>query len=261
MRTVLSFQWGAPEHPQEDAFARDDEHRIFLVADGVTRTPSDTPYPNPSPAKSASDRLLEVTHRALLLLPRTSTAFREACRTGNTAVRQLNQELGFWGHTNYFENDLAGAVFSGVVLKETDFVWGFMTDCGVAHLSADGTILWMTEDRLTPVRKYFPATSNMRERYIRVRQEFRNRPENGMDRTFGAFTGEDTALPYLEVGQRSFTPGDVLLVFSDGMIHFVKSAEFRALLCAGSHDEIERFVSLPEHCDHKDDKTIIVIRT
>lgn len=260
MRTVLSFQWGAPEHPQEDALLRDDAHNIFLVADGVTRTPATAEYPNPSPAKLASERLLPATHRALLVLPRVPEGFREACQAGNAAVRELNQELGLWNHSDYWGDDLAGAVFSGLLLNNTSFVWGFMTDCGVAHLSSRGEMLWTTEDRLTPVRQYFPKMSTTKERFVRVRQDFRNKPEAGLDRTFGTFTGEEAALAYLEVGERPFSAGETLLVFTDGMIPLIKNSEFCSLLCKGTAADIEQFVSSPEHCKHPDDKTILVVR-
>lgn len=259
MRTVLLFQWGTADRPQEDSFLRDDEHGIFLVADGVTRTAPDTGYPNPSPAKLASDCLLQTTHRSLLSFPRDLESLGSACRAGNDTVRQLNHELGLWDNHDYWERDLAGAVFSGLLVGDTSFVWGFMTDCGVAHLTPEGEILWATEDRLTPVRKYFPSLPQAKERQIAIRRDFRNSPAGDLQRTYGVFTGEEGALRYLEVGRRSYTEGDVLLVFTDGITHLVKDSAFRSLLCKGSSADIEHFVSLPEHCQHPDDKTILVV--
>lgn len=261
MRDVASFQWSGREKPQEDALRSDEERGIFLVADGVTRTPGPSGYPNPSPAKLAADRFLEISLDVLRRGTRTAEVLREACRAGNQGVRALNEELGLSGHCDYWERDLASAVFSGLTLAEGEFVWGFLTDCGVAQLSANGEILWMTEDRLAPVRQYFPPPPQTKERQISIRRDLRNRPSSGMDRTYGAFTGEEEALSYLEVGTRSFNAGDTLLVFTDGALPLVKNGEFRSLLCAGTTADVERFALDPAHRKHDDDKTLVAVRT
>lgn len=261
MRLVLPFQWGAAGKPQEDVLNFDEKLGIFLVADGITRTPGSSGYPDPSPAKLAADRFLETAMDVLRRGPSTEEGMREACRAGNQSVRDLNVELGLWDHCDYWENDFAGAVFAGLLLKDTNFVWGFMTDCGIVHLSSDGKILWMTEDRLAPVRQYFPPPPQTKERQISIRRDLRNRPSSGMDRTYGAFTGEEEALSYLEVGTRSFNAGDTLLVFTDGALPLVKNGEFRLLLCAGTTADIERFALDSAHRQHDGEKTLVAVRT
>lgn len=260
MRTVLSFQWGSTDRPQEDALLADEPNGIFLVADGVTRTPNAAGYPDPSPAPLAAERLLQATHKALRSAPRTPEGLREACRAGNDAVRRLNEELGLWNRCDYWENDLAGAVFAGLVLAEKQFIWGVLADCGVAQLSPNGELLWITEDRVASVQPYFPKLPE-KERFIAVRQHFRNKPASGLDRTYGVFTGEEEALSYLDVGTRPFAAGDTLLVFTDGARHLVEDPEFRPLLRDGTAHDIDHFVAQPEHCGHNHDRTLIVIRT
>lgn len=259
--SVLSFQWSAPEKPQEDALWRDEKRGVFLVADGITRTPPTVGYPNPSPAKLAADCLVEEIQHSLLTAPRTPAGLRAACRAGNQRVAKLNQQLGLADRCDWWENDLAGAVFAGLLLDATEFVWGFLTDCGVAHLSPAGELLWITPDQLTPVHQYFPPPPQTRDKQVAIRRDYRNKPDKGLDRTYGAFTGEETAIVYLQTNSRTYEAGDVLTVFTDGAHHLVTDAPFQALLARGTSKDIERYTADPAHCTHQDDKTLIVIRT
>lgn len=261
MFNVVKIQLEPATHPQEDSLLADENKGIFLVADGVTRTAGGAGYPRPSPAKIAADRLLATVHRELAKTAYTEDNFRAACRVGNEEVRRVNQELGLWENCDWLEKDLAGAVFAGLLVRNTDFVWGFLTDCGVARLSPQGEILWITPDRLKPVRRYFPPPPKTKERQITIRRDFRNQPAAGLERTYGVFTGEDNAMPYLEIGTQSYNPSDVLLVYSDGVRHLIDQPDFRALLLHSNAAALEKYIRQPAHCPHPDDKTIIVIRT
>ncbi len=261
MFNVVKIQLGPATHPQEDSLLADENRSIFLVADGVTRTAGPSGYPNPSPAKIAADRLLTTTHRALQKSPHTEENLRTACRLGNEEVRRLNKELGLWDNCDWLEKDLAGTVFAGLLLNNNHFIWGFLTDCGVARLSPQGEILWITPDRLAPVRQYFPPPPQTKKRQVAIRRDFRNRPDAGLDRTYGVFTGEDGAMPYLGTGTQSYNSGDILLVYSDGARHLIDQTDFRTLLLRGSVSDLTSYISQPAHCSHQDDKTVIIVRT
>ncbi|MDP3685705.1 MAG: hypothetical protein Q8R32_02640 [bacterium] len=266
MRTVFSLAWHEHERPFEDAFLADEERGMFLVADGVTRTPGPQGYPNPSPAREAADALLHAVHATLRDLPFAPESFVEACRIGNQRIRELNEQLGFWNHTDYLERDLAGAVFAGAWLRDDELLWAVLADCGVAALLPTGTMAWETADQLVPVRQHFPKPSTREERFetspraIEVRRDFRNKPSRGLDRTYGVFTGEDEALQYLETGSRTLSLGETMLVFTDGIRPFFSDAEFRSLLCNGTAEEIQQFIPNSPQNQPMTDKTLIVLR-
>ena len=52
--------------PNEDFLLVDQEHGIYIVADGVSRYPRNENYPNPSPARQVAQLLSKIVHQELL---------------------------------------------------------------------------------------------------------------------------------------------------------------------------------------------------
>lgn len=233
---TLDLYWPSQTEgkPKEDAW-RLTPDGVTMVADGVTRTPVDGVYPSPSPARMAADAFLQGAHEVLMEKLMKNLLISDlsiAVRNGNARVQSLNGELGFWDATDYAERDLAGCVAAILVPRTGYFVYAFLTDCGVARLSPNGKILWMTPDPLADVRPHFPPPGDFptaRDRTVHIRQCFRN-VHGSRKGTYGVFTGEKEAIPYVEISTQIWMPEDRLLCFSDGIRPFLEQPEFLRLL-------------------------------
>jgi hypothetical protein len=268
MPSVLAFEWESHipyKKEREDALFTDESRSVLVVTDGVTRLQNEQgKYPYPSPAHQAAQVAAvaigkSLTHREQI----NESAIQEALVEGNQAVKQLNEQLGLWENHDYLVRDFAGTVAACSVERDGEILYGYIGDCGVAHLSADGEVLWHSDDDVTTDRPSFPKIEEVvkNERFVRVRRDFRNNP-SASHPTFGVLTGEETALSYIKTGHRQFAPEDTLVVFSDGAAPFVlEDIEFRRLLMAGNREVIQRYVderSSPQN--HADEKTLILLR-
>lgn len=269
---IAAFEWEPlfrNKTASEDALFTNRSAGVLVVADGVTRgidRPEDA-YPDPSPARLAAHAAAQSIGERLSGARRahrvTVDDVSEALRAGNSAVRALNETLGFWGNHNYLDRDLAGTVAAGAVVQESEVVFGYIGDCGIAFLSPAGDVAWRSDDDVAAARPYFPtiAAVGREERFVRVRRDFRNNPTAPYP-TFGVLTGEETALPYIKTGRRDFSPGEAVAIYSDGMAGFIyDDADFRNLLVSGRPAEIRRSVADRSSAkQHPDDKTLIIAR-
>ena len=264
MKTHL-VTWTKHGHPHEDAHCIDHTHDIYLVADGVTRTPGPTGYPDPSPAAIAAKNVIGEAHAYLAqITDKTTQAWRLAASHGNRAVADYNrQQLGITSETtDYWMNDLAGALLAGLALHDAHFSWGFMTDCGIAQLRKR-ELVFITPDRLRPIRdRCFSKirATDQRERQIIIRRDYRNKPSQGTDKSYGVLTGESTAVRYFETGQQRFEIGDTLLVFTDGIRPLIEDVAYRQTLTEGSDSVLSEDLTSTSYYE-KDDATLIIIRT
>lgn len=206
MPEVISLQWPCQvdwKSVSEDAFFADKSRGIFVVTDGVTRRGFTGAYPDPSPARQAADAVVETIGKTLTA-PLTDIKMMEAFAQANQSVRAVNQSLGLWGSHDWWGRDLAGTVAACLAVQDSAFLYGFITDCGVAQVSAAGDLIWHTPNTQEAAKKHFPLVEEVgeRERFVRVRRDFRNRPE-AKHPTFGVLTGEEAALSYVEVGTRT----------------------------------------------------------
>lgn len=267
MRKVILLHWPSKVEwrtVDEDASLINAKHSVFVVADGVTRRGFSGHYPHPSPARVAAETVVEILTKILTGSAKiTEEQMYGAFRQANDSVRVVNERLGLWDNHDWWGRDLAGAVASCLNLEKDVFFYGFIADCGVAHLSVNGDLLWHTPDLLAPVEKYFPLVEELgeEERFIRVRRDFRNKPRANHP-TYGVLTGERAALSYVRVGSRPYTAGDILAVYSDGVIPFLGDHTFQQLLSQSPKSKILQYVvqrSSPQQ--YADEKTLILIRT
>jgi hypothetical protein len=271
---IIVRQWKntRSDKPQEDCYAYHDTKRVFVVTDGVTRTPDKGVYPNPSPASEASGIAAKAIYEHLIQHHPFENTVQDAFSHANRRIQELNEKLGFWKNTDYYYRDYAGAVAAALVLTEKLAFVGFMADCGVGHLPRQGSDPWFTPDQVQPVRRYFPPepkdanparlAEKQRLRQIKIRSRFRNCPRD-RSQTYGVLTGEREAMAYVETFRRPYEPGDVWLVFSDGIRALVEgSADFRRLLSRGRIGaELDAFVKQLPSEQYPDDKTLMIIRT
>ena len=270
--TVIALEWNSRipyKKEREDSLVVDEEHKIFVVADGVARLKNEKgEYPYPSPARMASRVAAEAMAEALR---DDQTHIKKAFEKGNEAVKKLNEELGLWDKHDYLVNDFAGTVGAAATEKDGVIEYGYIGDCGVAHFSASGELLYHSDDDVAAARPGFPpmegepafakASEKVNERFIKVRRDFRNNL-TASHKTFGVLTGEEAALEYVKMGSLKYSSGDVIVVYSDGILPFVlEDMEFQKLLLAGNEEEIRKYIDeRSSEKEYYDEKTIIVLR-
>ncbi len=236
--------------PVEDSFNVDSENRIFAVADGVTRDPSEflpdistlkgkiefsLKYQRPSSAAIVS-RL--ATGKAPVYLRdftnKDEKAIRETIKEINLVdIRRYNLSLGINEQTvDYLTKDYAGCVLS-IAHVERDLVYlGFLTDCGVAIFDERGNLKFRTENQGPDKHdKYIWQDErlqgmdwkNPKARKI-IRRYYRNNPLK--PHSFGVLTGEETAMHYVRTTTQEIKPNEHLIVYTDGLEQIIFSGEF-----------------------------------
>ena len=227
--------------PEEDSFRYSvKKKRITLVvADGITRDPLGfrefpekfdesaikkfaASYPNPSPAKIAADLFCETFvrsgHEQVLKI------FEEC----NNKIKRLNHGL----KVDYLENDFAACVASGGVIENGILYWGFIADCGICVFNEKFELVFRTPDEgprkeIDEDAKKSGKNWNQSEWRARVRSYYRNNTKNPF--SYGAFTGEDSALKFVKCGKREIKEKDIVIFYSDGMGPLLFSGEINKL--------------------------------
>lgn len=265
MPTTMALEWSTGVQKKlengirsEDYVMKDEQNNYFVVADGVSRDVyKQLGY---SPARAAAERATQ----ALLEGLQQGESLNEAFHTANRAVKELNQNEGLWGegNHNYLDRDLAATCLACLVRNGDTFRYGYVGDCRIAHISAEG-VLFITPDQVLNARTEFPKEGSREERAVTIRKERRNNPSDS-HKTYGVLTGEDVALnpKYLKTGTIQSKPGDVVMVCSDGIAPFIENdEEFRKLLLQGSEEDIRVYAANPDSpYQNTDEKTLILHR-
>src|SRR5437870_1827863 len=97
MQSLQAFEWKSQipwKKEREDSLFLDDQKKVLVVADGVSRTKNEEgEYPYPSPALAASKVASEAMGKSLVTHEEVSEDdIRQAFADGNAAVRKLNEE-------------------------------------------------------------------------------------------------------------------------------------------------------------------------
>lgn len=206
-----------PVKPCEDALLVEPAHGVFIVVDGITRSPVNGQYPVPSPAADVAERIVQAAFAALAAGHDTpEDALRQAVTAANEAVQSYNQAT--FPQVNYVEQDLAGAVALIGLLRETVFYYGFIGDCYGLKISDshhERFVLPQTADLEQHRAEIVSQAGSPREATIIIRRDLRNNPRHPWG--YGAFTGELGALDFVRYGRVPLEPGTRLILASDGL--------------------------------------------
>lgn len=232
-------KFSAPEgHPLEDAFFAD--NRIAVIADGITRDSIGCPnlnvssdediyrnYPNPSPASKAAQLVAET----FSMNCNNTKNLDELVFLSNISIANLNKNVV----CDYLENDLAGCVFSTAYIENNILHFSYICDCGIIVWDKYGNIRFQTNDDKLEVDPYIAEALRavpweLPECRVLVRKDFRNNPNNfssdGKCVSYGALTGEVSAMHFVKYGTFKLNPGDVVGIYSDGFEPFFKRNDF-----------------------------------
>ncbi|MFH1425127.1 MAG: hypothetical protein ABIG28_00140 [archaeon] len=234
------FNW-----PEEDSFKYliQKNKTIVAVADGITRDPIGLPhlpdyhtligeielaieYPIPSPAKKAADLFCEsfIKHSKTISKPNLNS-IKKSIIYSNHKIKLLNKNTKI----DYLEKDFAACVASAGIIQRDTLYYAHITDCGIVMFNKKGKLKFKTKnEQPSPEIEKIAKKQNtsFREPKWRsyVRSHFRNNPEEPL--SYGAFTGEKTALHFTRFEKTKIEKGDYLIFYSDGMFPIVFSKNF-----------------------------------
>ncbi len=243
--------------PEEDSFDYDLNGKkiIVAVADGITRDSVNGKYPNPSPAKIAADLFV----KSFISEAKRKNSIEKSIKNSNNKIAKLNSSL----KVDYLANDYWACVGVGGVITNSKLEYGFIADCGVCVFSENGKLKFRTPNEGPNSRgsidedirkKYKTSFTEEKGRKI-IRSKYRNNIDEKL--SYGAFTGEKSALGFLRTGDFDLSKGDYIVFYSDGFIPIIYSKEFNIA---------KEFNKLEDFFDSKLDKidgsegTIVALR-
>jgi serine/threonine protein phosphatase PrpC len=239
--------------PQEDYFL--EKENIFCVADGITRDPIipegiETKtleealkyYPNPSGAAMAAETFCSSFVEFLRNKTNISQVdIKEAFVYANEKIKALNSK--YIKECDYLTNDFYGCVASGVVFENGKMFWGVITDCAIAVYDKNFKIKFKTPNYMTDFSNYsIPEIVEKKLDWIKdpecrqiVRRDYRNASDKIA--SYGALTGEETALSYIHTGEVDIDSGDYIFLYSDGFENLMNDDIFIQYLLLNFEDD------------------------
>lgn len=254
--------------PVEDQFDANDCE--IIVADGITRDPigvsdlnaySFEQVPRPSGGELAARTVVETFRN-------TTGNVKEKLIQCNQAVKKLNEM--YIKKCDYLQNDYYGAVASCIQINENILDYAYICDCGVIVYDALGAIKFQTVDDKEkysdPYINQIGIPWNLPEARVTVRRDYRNNLDNIKDGkciSYGALTGEESAISFIKFGQIELSDGDFIAVYSDGFTPFLKDEQFIELFCNFDQIKFETFInskSLENPDKYGKEKTIVLMK-
>ena len=260
------------DFPVEDQFYATETEAI--VADGITRDPigindlsTCSPkeflekYPRPSGAELAAKVICDT-------FAKTNGSLMEKLIKCNERVRKLNDKYIL--KCDYLENDYYGAVASCISIKNNILYYAYICDCGIIVYDSLGNIKFQTiDDKELYSDSYIDKIGipwNLPEARVIVRRDYRNNLSNIQDSkcvSYGAITGEKTALEFIRTGQIELTDGDRVAVYSDGFTKFLHDKNFISQILHFEKDEFEKYIKTKSKLDYENygkEKTLILFK-
>lgn len=238
--------------PNEDHVIIDANRQSIVIADGITRTKGlDGQYPIPSPAASAAALFCETVSAAIAQESTMNLeVLRGVVRVGNEALARYNAEN--FPNPDFAQADLAGvAAMIAVVDDKQGRLWlAQIADCwalAATHINVE--------------RLCWEKTSHAAEEYKRIGEQEARRTLRNNHRSpfgYGAFTGEESALRFVQYQCIALEYKRRLVFASDGLLNLASETPF---LFAQStpHDILKAACELERRLGETDDKTLVVL--
>lgn len=175
----------------------------------------------------------------------------EAFDRANEKIMELNIREGIDKKMNYVEYDWFDTVGVAGVILNNKLYYGFVGDCGLAVYSAqDGPAIgwkkvFQTEDMVAPaVARFREQYKNYKdfsvnERMLIMHRDFRNNPNM---QGYGSFSGEEGVKKYYAFGSRELGKGDMIVLYSDGIVPYLEDENFIEILKKGDKQVLDDFV-------------------
>ena len=235
--------------PNEDLLLVDQENHIFILLDGITRVHREyADLPGKSAALDVGEIFLQTAYAYMLAHleePDTDLMLRQAVLLGNAAILPYRQQKSLEQWQFY-----PGALGILSILRENRLHYAYLGDCLAAHVRGSEKSIFGRQEQLQTIAQMRVPKLEMYEKYC-------NHPESPLG--YGIFNGDETVEALLDQGIRHITPGDTVILCSDGLGPYLCNtdvADLRQL----SVDEIlnaSTAYDVPPFANYADDKTII----
>ena len=256
---------------EDQCYATDEE---AIVADGITRDPvgiSDLNsisftemlnlYPRPSGGELAAKTITEA-------FKESNGMIKERLIACNNAVKELNNK--YIKQCDYLQNDYYGAVAASIQIRDNVLEYAYICDCGIIVYDNNGNIKFLTKDDKElysdPYINKINIPWNLPEARVIVRRDFRNNPnniQNGICVSYGAITGEKNAEHFIRTGQIALEQNDIIAIYSDGFVNFLKDTTFINEILHFNKEKLEDYVnkkSLEDYNLYRKEKTLLLIK-
>lgn len=260
------------DFPVEDQYYASETEAI--VADGITRDPigiSDfskctkedflEKYPRPSGAELAAKEVCKT-------FSITSGSLVERLIESNKKVKELNDE--HIPKCDYLENDYYGTAASCISIDGEVLSYAYICDCGIIVYDKNGNIKFQTEDDKElysdPYINQIGIPWHLKEARVIVRSKYRNNLENIVDGkcvSYGALTGEESAINFIKNGTLKLEEGDIIIVYTDGFICYLNDREFINYIINFDKDTFEKYIDEKSKEDNEKygkEKTLVMFK-
>jgi hypothetical protein len=221
--TVRNWKAEFAGFPIEDNYAYDENRKIAVVADGVTRDFLDGSVVTKNLGgllKSWKGKYPKYAQDVSRLCTETFLKTNSLVKV-NKAIEDYNSKT--FKEINYLANDFAGCTSAGIFEKDGFLEWQFICDSGITILDQNGNLKFKTPSEGPnsirsideEVRRLYNSGFNESKGRRIIRSQYRNNPEEPL--AYGVLTGEKNALSYIRTGKEKLKDGDYVLVYTDGI--------------------------------------------
>ena len=260
------------DFPIEDKYYAND--LLGVVADGITRDPigvSDLSkltleemlklYPRPSGAEIVAQTVVDS-------FKDFNNNLLEQFIKANEAVKQLNDK--YIANCDYLQNDYYGTVSSAAYIDNNILHYAYICDCGVIVYDKEGNVKFKTEDDKESISD--PYINNigigwhLPEARVIVRRDYRNNLGNikdGLCISYGALTGEESAINFIRTGSLEVDESDTIVVYTDGLSNILKDNLFIKNILNFNELDFTSYINNKSESDYElygKEKTLIIMK-
>lgn len=229
------------DKPNEDFVLCDDEKKIYILLDGVSRDKINGKYPNPSPAREVSELFAK---EAYDFLKKSKGQYgleqiKEAFIKGNEAIERYN--------IKYNSDFLPGTVGIVCIIDKDRLFYGYIGDC-YGRLIQNDKIVMFTKcqtEKIAIHKKEFSSSE--------IRNEICNNAKHPYG--YGVLTGQKKALDFVVLGEYSLNNVDMVFLSSDGMEPFLDRLSRKDFVKKDAEYYLQSSIEERE----EDDKAVIIV--
>lgn len=227
--------------PNEDFYLCDDNYGIYVIADGVSRDKHQGKYPNPSPAADVSKIFVNAVYRFYLDNYSLSQSINKLLFD---MVQYGNEQIQLYNAKQTWDNDFfPGTVGIVGIMARRKFCYAYIGDCSafLIHNSKKELTRCQTKE-IAKHRCDFDSKT--------IRNFICNNKQHPF--SYGVLNGDARAIDFLEYGDVILSPGDKILLCTDGFFDALNQVSASELYHMS-------FKELSKHSNSTDDKTLIII--
>jgi serine/threonine protein phosphatase PrpC len=236
------------DKPYEDFLKFDEQKKIFIVCDGVTRDRINGIYPNPSPASEVAKLFAEECFNEIVIrLENTKVDVQElldkSFKISNRKILEFNKN---------FDTFRPGAVALALIIKNNTISFCYIGDCiGIFYHKDIVSRFTESQTKLIHLNKAQFTTQQ-------IRQEICNNFSHPYG--FGVLDGNPNAELFIKSASFILKPQSTIVLSTDGIEHLIKIKGEKFIEQMSSKkiiDEAEKLEA--NHKIRSDDKTVIKI--